>query len=89
MSGSAAGDDRNAAVLALGGRHHPVAPVLGDVGHPVAGEVDRRGVPRRRRGGAALLLRAHGCRPGERQEDQRDAAAADRRSHGFSLARLR
>src|SRR5882672_5216798 len=45
---------RNATVLALGGRHHPVAPVLGDVRHPVAREIDRRSVTRGRRGTAAL-----------------------------------
>ena len=67
IRGSCSGRGRNAAVLALGGRHHPVAPVLGHVRHPVAGEVDRRCVPRRPRGGAASLLRARGCRSGERQ----------------------
>ena len=34
--------DRDAAVVALGRRHHAVAPVFVDEGHPVAGEIDRR-----------------------------------------------
>ena len=66
------GRGRNATVFALGRRHHPVAPVLGDVGHPIAGEVDRGCIPRCPRGGSASLLRARGCRSGERHSDCND-----------------
>ena len=58
-------------MIALRGRHHPIAPVFGDDGHPVAGEIDRRrclGVA----GAPALLALAAPALRGQRRNRQRE-----------------
>ena len=54
----------------LARRDHPPAPLLGDHRHPVAGDINRRGLPRcrRRRGRPGLLLRPE--RHAEQQADR-------------------
>ena len=76
----------NATVFTFGWRHHPIAPVLGDVGHPIARQIDRRRVAGRRRRGSALPLRLESRHDETAQgQHRRDAPR-----HGFaSFTRLR